>query len=181
MIKKTFRKIHIYASVFFLPMALLFSITGILYICGIQQDFQLKKQEFHVIHNNHIADKEAFVLSFLQENNIPLPTQTSLKYNKKLGNYTMGSTKYFITFSQQPNHITITTNTRSFIGNLIMLHKAKVKEPFIIFSIIFSIALLLFYFSGFIMTSWAKQNRKASIITFLSGLIITSILAIISL
>lgn len=179
--KKIFRKIHIYASIFFLPMALLFSITGILYICGINQDYKIQKQQFEIIQKGEVENIGDFTLNFLKENNLALPSKTEVKFNKKMGGYTMGSTGYFITIVQKPNLITITTNKRSFIGNAIMLHKAKVAQPFVIFSIIFGIALLLFYFSGFIMTSWCKQHRKEGIIFLILGIATTSIIAIISL
>lgn len=35
---KQFRNIHIYLSLFFLPLALMYALSGILYIAGINQD-----------------------------------------------------------------------------------------------------------------------------------------------
>lgn len=177
--KSLFRKIHIYASVFFLPMALLFSLTGVLYICGINQDYNLKQQQYEIIQKEPVEDLQKFIINFLAENKIPLPSNTDIKKGKR--GTMMGSAKYFINIEQKKNQIIIQTNKRSFYGNLMMLHKSKVGKAFQIFSIIFGIALLIFYFSGFIITSWCKQHRKESFIFLILGVLITSILGYISL
>ncbi|WP_104696890.1 MULTISPECIES: PepSY-associated TM helix domain-containing protein [unclassified Helicobacter] len=176
--KSLFRKIHIYASVFFLPMAIIFSLTGVLYIFGIDQNYKLEQKKYEIIQKEPVENLQKFVLDFLVENNIPLPSNTELKNGKR--GMSMGSTKYFISIEQKPNQITIQTNKRSFYGNLMMLHKAKVGKAFQIFSIIFGIALLVFYFSGFIITSWCKQHRKESVIFLILGILVTSILGYIS-
>lgn len=177
--KSLFRKIHIYASVFFLPMALLFSLTGVLYICGINQDYNLEQKKYEIFQKEPIEDLQEFVLNFLKENQIPLPSNTNLQKGKR--GIMMGSAKYSITIEQKQNQVIIQTNKRSFYGNLMMLHKSKVGKAFQIFSIIFGIALLVFYFSGFIITSWCKQHRKESFIFLILGVLITSILGYISL
>lgn len=40
---KFFRQFHIYLSLFFLPCAFIFALTGIAYIFGINQDIGLEK------------------------------------------------------------------------------------------------------------------------------------------
>ncbi|STP13089.1 integral membrane protein [Helicobacter mustelae] len=180
-IRHFFRKFHIYASIFFLPMALLYTITGILYISGIRQDHNLEQQKFSIFAKDPIQDLRSFTLDFLKENHLAIPSDTALKKDSRGKGFVMGSAGYFITIEKKEKSINITTNKRSFIGNSIMLHKAKVAKPFVIFSIVFSAMLLLFYFSAFVMTSWCSQNRKASLLFFLLGLLTAITTALVSL
>lgn len=48
---KQFRNIHIYLSLFFLPLALMYALSGILYIAGINQDFGATKQTYTLVQN----------------------------------------------------------------------------------------------------------------------------------
>lgn len=43
---KFFRQLHIYVSLFFLPLALLYALTGISYILDYEQDSGLKTQTY---------------------------------------------------------------------------------------------------------------------------------------
>lgn len=42
---KFFRQFHIYLSLFFLPVALLYSVSGLAYIFGANQDFMATKKQ----------------------------------------------------------------------------------------------------------------------------------------
>lgn len=46
---KLFRQIHIYVSLFFLPCAVLFALTGIAYILGADQDTGLKVETYKLV------------------------------------------------------------------------------------------------------------------------------------
>ena len=177
---KIFKQIHIYTSIFFLPMALLFAITGAFYILGYNQDHGMQKERYEILHNKPIENLKDFILNFLKENQLPLPKDTSITENSKYG-VIMGSPKYFISIEQKPKKLVLQTNTRSFYGNLVMLHKGKVGVLFQAFNIIFAAALFLFYFSGLVMTSWCKKIRKGVIISLILGISITTTLAYISL
>ncbi len=170
---------HIYLSVFFLPMALIFVITGIFYLFGFKQDYGMQTQRFEILQKQPILNLEAFVLDFLKQNHLELPKNTQLQPDKD--KFKMGSPKYFISVWQDQDRVQIQTNRRSFYGNLVMLHKGKVGKAFQAFSMIFGVALFVFYFSGFIMTSWCKQHRKSTFFSLLLGLFVTSLIAYISL
>ena len=175
-----FKQIHIYASMFFLPMALLFAITGPFYILGYNQDYGMQKERYEILHNKPIENLEGFIVEFLKEKELRLPKDTTITQNSKYGTI-MGSAKYFISIEQMPKKLILQTNTRSFYGNLVMLHKGKAGALFQAFNIIFALALFLFYFSGLVMTSWCKQIRKGVAISLILGISITLTLAYISL
>lgn len=49
---KLSRNLHIYLSLFFLPMALLYALTGIFFICGIDADFNASYQHYKLENIN---------------------------------------------------------------------------------------------------------------------------------
>ena len=67
---KFFRRFHIYLSLFFLPVALLYAVSGLAYIFGANQDFMATKNSYKtnlVLQKG--AEQEA-VLQFLKEQNM---------------------------------------------------------------------------------------------------------------
>lgn len=185
---KTFRNIHIYLSLFFLPVALIYAITGILYISGFDQDSGATINTYtHKISSNTQNINEADILtSYLKENNIALPKAAEPKIDKKSGALSMGSTHYSASIKKgeiSNNEITynITTKERSFIGDLIMLHKSKGAWYFNILAIGFGITLILLYMSGLMITLFAnKKKRGIQYATILAGFIATIILGCMS-
>ncbi|MDO7253160.1 PepSY domain-containing protein [Helicobacter cappadocius] len=178
-LKKFSRQFHIYVSVFLLPMALLFAITGIVYILGVNQDFGATKQKW-VIEETIPQEKQFdYLIDFMRKNNISFPQNIEPKQYR--GTLMIGSAKYAVTINSQEGKTIIQSIKRSFLGNMIMLHKAKAKWYFDILSIAFGLALVLFYVSGVIMTAFCKNNRKEILISLVLGFIVTAILAYISL
>ncbi|PAF53633.1 hypothetical protein BKH42_04755 [Helicobacter sp. 13S00482-2] len=178
-LKKFSREFHLYVSVFLLPMALLFAITGIVYISGINQDFGALKQKWVVAEGISQDRQFDYLINFMQKENIPFPED--IKPKKYRGSLMIGSAKYSITINSQGDNTTIESIKRSFIGNMIMLHKAKGKWYFDILSIAFGVSLVLFYISGVIMTAFCKKNRREVIISFVLGFFIAVLLGYISL
>ncbi|MCH5337030.1 MAG: hypothetical protein J1D99_06430, partial [Campylobacter sp.] len=65
---KLFRQIHIYLSLFFLPCAFIFALTGIVYIFGINQDVGLKEQSYILEEKIEKGKEIESLLSFLKQN-----------------------------------------------------------------------------------------------------------------
>ncbi|PAF51259.1 PepSY domain-containing protein [Helicobacter sp. 13S00477-4] len=178
-LKKFSRQFHIYVSIFLLPMALLYSITGIVYIFGINQDVWANKNKW-VIEKNIPKKKQLdFLIDFLSEHQITFPDELNPKESR--GILMIGSAKYSISLEVKNNQTIIQTIKRSFLGNMIMLHKAKGKWYFDILSIAFGISLVLFYLSGIIMTAFCKANLKEVLLSFFIGLIVAITLGYLSL
>lgn len=178
---KLFRQIHIYISLFFLPLALLFSITGIAYILGANQDTGIKEQTYTVKAKVEEGLEKDFILNFLKEKNLKLPSDEILK--TKDGSFALGGVHYSVSLKKiNDEELSITTSTRSFLGDMIMLHKDKAKWYFSILSIGFGLTLLMLYFSGLMITLIAiKKDRKPQILTVVLGFLVTMILAYMSL
>ncbi|PAF48330.1 hypothetical protein BKH41_06275 [Helicobacter sp. 12S02232-10] len=159
-------------------MALLFSITGIVYIFGLNQDVGATKQKWVL---EEVVPKEKqfdFLMDFLSKNNIPFPNDINPKDFR--GALSIGSAKYMITIETKDNQTMIQTIQRSLLGNMIMLHKAKAKWYFDVLSVAFGISLVLFYLSGIVMTAFCKNKRKEMLICFLAGLILSIALGYLS-
>lgn len=178
-----FRQIHIYISLFFLPMAFIFSITGIAYIFGFKQDVGIKEENY--IIKQVIKDEEQgnFLLNFLKENNLSIPSNTKIFKDQRNNSISIGGVHYQASILKiNENEYKITTKKRSLLGDLIMLHKNKGAWYFSVLSIAFGCALFFLYFSGLFITLFAsKKNRKKQIYVLLLGIFITFLLAYLSL
>ncbi|TKX34045.1 hypothetical protein [Campylobacter taeniopygiae] len=179
---KLFRQIHIYISLFFLPCALMFAISGITYILGFDQDVGLKVQSYKL--NQHIQkgkEREALI-EYLVENKLKLPSNTEIIKSKNKG-VSIGTIHYSANIApMSENEYLITLKTRSLLGDMIMLHKDKGLWYFSILSVGFGITLFLLYISGLIITFFAsKKDRKKQLFVLILGFLITFILAYISL
>lgn len=173
--KKIFRDFHIYLSLFFLPVALLYVISGVAYICGFNQDVDMKKEIFKLDVNYKKGDEKEFILNFLKEHNLKIPKNTKVVFDKKLKAYRMGISNYTVLLKENE----LITRKRSILGNLIMLHKNKCAWYFNILAFGFSITLAMLYISGLII-SLTKKNKIKQIFTIILGFIVTFVICYIS-
>ncbi len=179
---KLFRQIHIYVSLFFLPCAVLFALTGIVYILGADQDTGLKVENYKLVKNIEAGKEKDALIQYLQENNLKIPSNTEVIQSKDKG-ITIGGAHYSANIALvAQNEYAITLKTRSLLGDMIMLHKDKGAWYFSVLSIGFGIALFLLYISGLIITLFAsKKDRQKQLATLGAGVVITIFLAYLSL
>lgn len=179
---KLFRQIHIYVSLFFLPCAVLFALTGIVYIFGADQDTGLKVENYKLVKNIEVGKEKDALIQYLQENNLKIPSNTEVIESKDKG-ITIGGAHYSANIAPiAQNEYAITLKTRSLLGDMIMLHKDKGAWYFSVLSIGFGIALFLLYISGLIITLFAsKKDRQKQLATLGAGVVITIFLAYLSL
>ncbi|HEB9311946.1 TPA: hypothetical protein RZK28_001399 [Campylobacter coli] len=179
---KLFRQIHIYVSLFFLPCAVLFALTGIVYIFGADQDTGLKVENYKLVKNIEVGKEKDALIQYLQENNLKIPSNTEAIESKDKG-ITIGGAHYSANIALvTQNEYAITLKTRSLLGDMIMLHKDKGAWYFSVLSIGFGIALFLLYISGLIITLFAsKKDRQKQLATLGVGVVITIFLAYLSL
>lgn len=176
--RKFLKKLHAYSAMFFLPMAILFVLTGVLCICGIRDDYGAQKQEFFIKPEKKVENLQAYVLDFLKQNHLVIPKDTTLRKFRDM--QVMGSASYSVMVkSIGRDSLNLQIIERSVIGQMILLHKAKVGKAFVIFSVIFGVFLLLSYFSGIVIL--AKKYQKSGWLFFFLGLVFTFIIAVFSL
>ncbi|PAF47314.1 hypothetical protein BKH46_04315 [Helicobacter sp. 12S02634-8] len=178
-LKRFSHQFHIYVSMFLLPMALLFAITGIVYIFGFNQDVGADKQKW-TLDGGVAKDRQLdFLIDFAQKHQIELPNE--LNPREYRGALMLGSAKQALSLEVKDNQTIIQSVKRSLLGNMIMLHKAKGKWYFDVLSVAFGVALVLFYMSGVVMTAFCKHKRKEIILSFVAGLFVTLFLGYLSL
>ena len=176
-----FRKIHIYVSLFFLPMALIYALTGALNIFGFTQDSGAKitKLEIESAMPKEKAELRDFVIKNLEERGVEVPGDTEIKQSKR--GVSMGGIKYNVRISSiDENRTSIDITDRGLFGSLLLLHKAKGGYYFDILAVSFSIALIMLYFSGLFITAFCKNRRAISFGTVAIGAITTAVLAYMS-
>ncbi|STQ85616.1 hypothetical protein LS73_004110 [Helicobacter muridarum] len=172
--KKNWMQIHTYLSLFFLPAAIIYVLTGALYI------FDVREGAGSIVYNYKLdippkkGDELQVMLDVLKENGLEIPKDIEVKIMR--GNPTIGNIYYNVSIIKEKNgdHFVRATK-RSIYGILLLMHKSKGKFYFDIIAIGFSISLMLFYLSGLIVTSFAKRNRKAAFGTMTIGFIITGL------
>ncbi|MBZ7940993.1 hypothetical protein [Campylobacter molothri] len=179
---KIFRQIHIYLSLFFLPCALIFAISGITYILGFNQNVGLKVQTYKLNQYIQKGKEREALIEYLIENKLKLPSNIEPIKSKNKG-ITIGTVHYSANIAPiNENEYLITLNTRSLLGDMIILHKDKGLWYFSILSVGFGVTLFLLYISGLIITFFAnKKDRKRQLFVLSLGFLITFILAYMSL
>ncbi|WP_273211925.1 hypothetical protein [Helicobacter rodentium] len=172
---KQFRNIHIYLSLFFLPIALMYAITGILYISGFNQDSGATKQTYTLVKEIEKGQESQVLIDYLKENRLKVPSNLEAKMDRKSGALQMGGVHYSVSIKQNADSTwSITTLERSLIGDMIMLHKAKAKWYFDVLAIGFGITLVLLYLSGLMITLFnSKKNRGIQYATISAGVVIS--------
>lgn len=178
---KLFRQAHIYISLFFLPLAAMYALTGLVYIFGFDQDVGAKRQVYQVQARLESGKEVEFLLSYLKENNLKIPSDSTPKKARD-GGISIGGTHYSANIKQLDSSLVqISTTTRSILGDMIMLHKDKAKWYFAIMSVGFGVALILLYISGLFITLLnVKKDRGKQIATIIAGLIVSIILGVLS-
>ncbi|WP_104728246.1 PepSY domain-containing protein [Helicobacter felis] len=161
-------KFHAYASVFFLPFALLFVISGVAFFLDFGSNSGAKITKWSV----PLVAKEKeleFLLNFLKQKNIALPSKIEPRRHK--GALLIGTAGYEVNINSQGDKSVITSIHRSVLGILMQVHKGKAGKPLVIFGIVFGVFLCLFYLSGLLM-GFKRNNTKGIVNAFVLGLIV---------
>lgn len=180
MAKKHWMKIHTYLSLFFLPMCLIYVLTGIGYIAGFKDSAGAKIHKITLESTPQNGKEREFILELLKNNNLKIPKNTAITMMRD--NPTMGNIKYNVALQKDKNgQMSLVATERSIYGVLVLMHKAKGAVYFNALAICFAVSLMIFYLSGLIVTSFCKKNRKPALITLISGLALTAIAIFLSL
>lgn len=182
---KLWIQIHLYLSLFFLPAALIYAITGALYIFEIRQNSGATITKIPLDSKPKKGEERDFIINVLEENNLRIPSNTEVKMDR--GNLSMGNVKYSaMIMNDQKEGLILNVVDRNLYGVLMMMHKSGGTKfelggfKFTFFNFIavcFGLSMILFYLSGLIMTSFCKGKRKSSFGVIGIGFIVT-ILAI---
>ena len=184
--KKLFRKIHLYLALFTIPVGVMLAITGALYVLGADQDTGAKLNTYKVEQIIPKGEEIAFLEKWTAENNVKMPKK-NISLDKAKVNRMIGSAGYTITLKDKENYTEIVTMKRSFLGNMIMLHKAKGGILFKIMLVVYGLVLVIFYVSGIIIATFKKNvngklvPKTESYVVIAAGIIVKILFAYLSL
>ncbi|WP_286349134.1 PepSY domain-containing protein [Helicobacter felistomachi] len=159
---RTIYRFHAYTSVFFLPLALLFALSGVAFLFGINPNSGAKIQKWHV--DNPMKDDLEFLLDFLKTQKIPVPSHLNPRRHK--GDLIVGTPVYEIEFD--PKHGVVSAVHRSFLGVLMQIHKGRAGVALQTMGVAFGVFLCFFYISGLLM-GFRHKNTTSIISAFLLG------------
>ena len=175
---KFFRYLHIYVSLFFLPVALLYAVSGVAYILGADEKTFATHQSYTAKGIQLVQGNEkAQILGILNAQGIKAPSSTAIRADRKQGGVTMGGIHYSVNAKAQGDDLLITATTRSLLGDIILLHKDKGGWYFSVLAVGFGVTLVLLYLSGLMITLFAsKKDRTPQLIVLALGVLACLIL-----
>lgn len=178
---KLFRQIHMELSLFFLPLALLYAITGALYLGGFNQDSGAKIWKFTLPKMQKESLPQAVNDELLKNGLKPIKDLTLKK--GKGNSLLLGGVDYSVTLSEDKGNSrwNMKVVKRGFWGNLIMLHKGKAKWYFDVLAYAFAASLIIFYFSGLMMTKFCQKKRGRAFFVTGFGFLIAIVVGYLSL
>lgn len=187
--RKLWMQIHLYLSLFFLPMAFIYALTGALYLFDLREEVGAKVYEIKLDSMPEKGQEKAFIIQALEANQLPVPKNTDVRIQK--GNLVMGSLTYSVSLSSnKQGEPQLRAVDRSLYGILLLMHKAKGSKYeigsfklglFDFIAIGFAFSLIIFYFSGLVITSFCKKNRTNALGVFIGGFLITSLAIYLSI
>lgn len=172
-------KIHLYLSLFFVPVAIMYAITGIGYIFGFNQNsgavvtkVALNASDYAQTQTQQLENLAVLAGKY----GLKLPSDTTPHIVK--GKPTIGGIGYEIALVADKNGGQMLQSTkRSLFGTAVMLHKSGGKNiignlsAYDFLAIGFGVTLFLLYFSGLVITSFCKKQAKPALISVGSGVL----------
>ncbi|MDN5280099.1 MAG: hypothetical protein PWR01_4064 [Clostridiales bacterium] len=177
-------KIHGYISIFFLPLALIYAITGALIIVG--ERGNLAKEE-HVIKLDHQllsdlnAQKNAISDFFSQKGETKLPTGEPKLIRGELYWGLPSSVNVSLKKGNEPNEAILQIRKPDLLFSLVILHRARGGRLFDYLGFVFALAMIFMYLSGIVIFWKIKSKRIALSLTFAGGTVVTVIVFFLSL
>lgn len=205
---KVIRNLHAYLAVFFFPVALIFAVTGFLFMCGSDggSDVQVFEvpEELVVVQQGtgrghggmgmgkatcaarggcsaeRMAACEKTIKEVLKRNNVPIPAG---KGGMKKGYFTLGR--------RIEPHATLEMSKEGdwevhmikpgIVAKLALLHKAKGGIAFRVTGCAFAVLLMSFYCTGLLLLWKNVQLRKRLLVTLLAGFVFAGVMIFLSL
>ncbi|WP_370979945.1 hypothetical protein [Agaribacterium sp. ZY112] len=165
--------LHSYIACFFLPIALLYLATGLVYMLGYEgEESELLHQPFTLENKTWPIDEakvKAELEPFIKENKLgPFPTDFYNEEGKWLSWYSYkGAITLFPT--EDPGEYTLEVIEHDFWKSLLLIHKSYAGPFFWYLSFAFGLSLLFSLTSGLIIAIASKKFRSNSLISLVIG------------
>jgi hypothetical protein len=169
-------KWHAYVSCFFLPLALLFVFTGVLYLFEIEggdssHDEYIIKTELRFPLKESKA--EAFALSFIEQHKIeitsglPLP-ENYYRYQDDQGWWDLHQ-EFTLSPLPEQNSVKVIVKYSNLWRQFVYIHKGLAGDIFYVLSILFGISLFFSLLSGSIVALVMPKLKKNAALSMVAG------------
>ncbi|PAF51269.1 hypothetical protein [Helicobacter sp. 13S00477-4] len=172
--KKFLLKIHIYMSLFFVPLAIIYALTGIFYLFAYYG--KDGRKSYDIPSEKRLSSQELadFTLKFLKQNNIVF---RNMDVSFSRGGVQIGIMADFARAIQNANMVKIDVYRGDIVRYLMLLHFARGKWYFDALGVAFGVALFVFYLSGIFMSKHSSSKKRGLWVSFSIGLIFTVMVA----
>lgn len=121
--KQLWMKVHTYLSLFFLTAALIYALTGVLYIFEIRQNSGAQIWKYPIASIPPKEEASEFILNILKQNNLEIPSDTHIKEFR--GNLSMGNIYYgAMILKDRDGQLIVQVTKRNLYGVLMLMHKS---------------------------------------------------------
>lgn len=175
--RKLWMQLHGYASLFFLPFACVYAISGALHIWAEPHEF-----EKHIISLTQLqpqapdtqADVQALIKAELAKNHLSQP-EGDLKQRGKSFVWGKNNDRLvkYTPDPQDPHRASLQLSQITFYGRMISFHKGKGSNLLDVLGTGFALLLVCSYLSGLLLALKTAWMQKASLVSLALGLFVT--------
>jgi len=163
-------KLHAYLSCFFLPITLVYIVTGMLYFFDIKGEVSKDIEYFIELPEGFPTTEQAakkIVVKHLKENNhLSLPEDY---YWEGVHDWYGHEQEVILAKTDKPNIVEIHIKEHDLMLQLLIIHKGFAGLFFKILSVMFGLSLAFSTISGVVITLQLPQLKKASMLSILMG------------
>ena len=175
--------IHTLLAVFLLPVAIMFFVTGALYIWDVKGGEEKTNYTLNIepSFSGELSEYVFITENKLEKLNLPPPTgnpKIKIKDGKTIFEWSGSAVEAKIETNPKQFTAKLEVKKASWYRHLVQLHKAKGGFFFKIYATILSIALLILLLTGFIMAWQMPKLRKLTVISTISGVLVFILLVI---
>ena len=178
-------KIHVFVGALFIPVILMFLITGGLYTVGIKGDY--KSQKFDIPVSSPMGPDlnylEPFVKNILVEKKYPFPSgNLSIKKAGTSWELEWTGTRMDLILAPtlDPYRATLTLKTTNAHRYFVQLHKAKGGIAFKGLAVLCALALLTLVTTGLLQVNKMPKYKTSARLILMAGFILFGIIALLS-
>lgn len=176
---------HVIFSCLFLPVALLFLITGACYTMGITGSYITTEKSMPLTTplQPDLDVCRGMVMSYLKETGMAPPTGSDRL--RRIGasftyEWTGSNRDVLLSTTGNPEQVRLEIKDTTFFRRMVQLHKAKGGRAFKVYAVTFAAALVLVLATGFVV-AWLRQSlRKYALISTAAGIVLFSVLLMLS-
>ncbi len=178
-------KVHLILAVFLLPVAVMFFVTGALYIWEIKGEEEKSKYQIvlEAPFSGSLDDFTTLTSQQLSDLGLSVPTGTPKIKQKEEGDmfeWSGSALNVTVKIDVKTSVAEMEVKQSSWYRHLVQLHKAKGGLLFKVYATVLSIALLIVLLTGFIMAWQVPRLRYLTVMSISSGLAIFLVLVVSS-